>query len=113
MSNTPTENTNPFWAIVELMGHAKTAGRVSIAGNLGGLLRVDVPQGETYRTEFYGIPAIYGIRMVSEEIARACVPENPAILPFIAPVITLAKHNAQIKALRAGEEAEDEFEEEG
>lgn len=66
------------WAIVELFGHQKIAGKVTeqtIAGQ--GFLRVDVPEIPTIHTRpakkgfvrMYGPGAIYSITPVSEEIA--------------------------------------------
>lgn len=60
------------WGIVELMGHQRTAGRLSersIAGS--NLLQVDVPVSETeFRTVFYGGSAIYALHPTNEESAR-------------------------------------------
>lgn len=61
------------WAIVELFGHSKIAGRVTeqqIAGST--FLRVDVPdrEGQPGFTRFYGANAIYALTPVDEEIAR-------------------------------------------
>lgn len=69
-----SENTFDTFAIVELFGHARIAGRVSeqvIAGQ--GFLRVDVPANEQYPgfTRMYGTGAIYSITPVDESIARA------------------------------------------
>ena len=55
------------WAVCELFGHAKIAGRVSehtIAG--GAFLRVDVPavdgaNGQQAFTRFFGVGAVYAI----------------------------------------------------
>jgi hypothetical protein len=66
------------FAIVEIFGHTRIAGRVSeqiIAGN--GFLRVDVPElpaagrypMQPAFTRLYGTAAIYSITPVSEEIA--------------------------------------------
>jgi len=75
MSNTQTPTFETF-AIVELFGHARIAGRVSeqvIAGQ--GFLRVDVPglPADRYHelpfSRMYGPSAIYSITPVSEEIA--------------------------------------------
>jgi hypothetical protein len=61
------------WAIVELMGHRKLAGRVSeriIAGQP--LLQIDVPevsQNGGY-TQFYGASSLYCLTPTTEEIAR-------------------------------------------
>lgn len=68
------ENTFDMFAIVELFGHARIAGRVSeqvIAGQ--GFVRVDVPENEQYPafTRMYGTGAIYSITPVDESIARA------------------------------------------
>jgi len=71
-----TETTDKFdqWAIVELMGHQRIAGRVS-EETIGGtsFLRVDVPKLEDLPafTKFYGSSAIYAMTPVSEEVARA------------------------------------------
>ena len=60
------------WAIVDLFGHTKTAGRIS-EFVLGGetFIRVDIPDGtEKFHTELYGKSAIYKIALVDEPIAR-------------------------------------------
>lgn len=60
------------WGIVELMGHQRTAGRLSersIAGS--NLLQVDVPLNDTeFRTVFYGGSAIYALHPTDEKSAR-------------------------------------------
>lgn len=72
------ENTKPEkfdqWCILDLFGHSRTAGHVTEA-SIGGcaFLRVDVPEGEGFRTEYYGNGAIYSMRPVSEDIAREVV----------------------------------------
>lgn len=82
-----------MWATVELMGHAQTAGRISRPSEWGGLLRVDVPtENGDYRTEFYGIPAIYSIKLVSEEIARAYATPARAIIAYDTPIVTREQH---------------------
>lgn len=60
------------WGIVELMGHQRAAGRMS-EQTVGGanLLRVDIPDGENFRTVFYGSSAIYAVHVTDETIARA------------------------------------------
>lgn len=68
------------WAIVELYGHRKTAGRVSEA-TIGGssFIRIDTPlpdksgsagDGRLYASHFYGQGSIYAFHPVSEEVAR-------------------------------------------
>ena len=57
-----------LWAIVELMGHDRTAGRYSYEN---GLHRIDVPDGDDdYTTEMIGSNAIFRLRFVSEDAAR-------------------------------------------
>ena len=60
------------WGIVELMGHQRAAGRLS-EETIGGanMLRVDVPEGDTFRTAYYGSSAIYAVHITDERIARA------------------------------------------
>lgn len=75
-TQTPTFDT---FAIIELFGHARIAGRVSeqvIAG--AGMLRVDVPElpetkyhpAQPAYTRFFGSGAIYSITPVDEVIAN-------------------------------------------
>lgn len=84
-----------MWAVVELMGHARTAGIIRTS-DLGGLLRVDVPGDEGgFRTEYYGESAIYSIKVVSEEIARA----------YALPVRDISSHDEPIVPRQQYEEA--------
>lgn len=81
------------WAIVELMGHVQTAGRISRPSDWGGLLRVDVPAGEGYRSEFYGMAAIYAVKLVSREIARAYAVREPEAMEYNAPIVTRGQYD--------------------
>lgn len=71
-----TDNKNETfdqWALVEIMGHQRIAGRVTEAIIAGApFLRVDVPaRGEEKEfTRFYGASSIYCISPVTEDIAR-------------------------------------------
>lgn len=61
------------WALVELFGHNKIAGKCSeqnIAG--GSMLRIDVPETSHNPafTRFMGIASIYAINPVTEEVAK-------------------------------------------
>jgi hypothetical protein len=61
------------WAVLELMGHRRLAGRVTeeqIAG--AGVLRLDVPgeDGQPDVTQFYSPAALYCITPTTEAIAR-------------------------------------------
>lgn len=88
---------NEQWATVELMGHGQTAGRIMMEN---GLLRVDVPCGENYRTEFYGMSAVYSIKIVSEEIAHAYVQRRPDIVAYDMPIVTREQHMAVVDQLK-------------
>jgi hypothetical protein len=94
-----TEN-NDSWAIVELMGHVSLAGRVTKPGEYGGLWQIDVPDGETFRTEFFGSQSVYRIRMVSEEIARGYARPSRDIIAYDAPIITREEHEVVVERLR-------------
>jgi hypothetical protein len=92
------ETPKEQWAIVNLMGHVQTAGRIE----LGALLRVDVPDTSNaagYRTSFYGTAAIYSIDIVSEEIARAYADRTPDIVGYDAPVVTRKQYEETSKTL--------------
>jgi hypothetical protein len=91
---------NDSWAIVELMGHVALAGRVTKPGEYGGLWQIDVPDGETFRTEFFGSQSVYRIRMVSEEIARGYARPSRDIIAYDAPIITREEHEATVERLR-------------
>jgi len=86
------------WATVDLRGHAQTAGRIAMEN---GLLRVDVPNGDTYRTEFYGMAAIYSIKIVSEQIARAYGHVSHDIVAYDTPIVTREQHQAVVGRLES------------
>lgn len=92
-----------MWATVELMGHAETAGRISRPADWGGLLRVDVPTGENgdYRTEYFGMSAIYSIKVVSEEIARAYARPSRTVVAYDTPIVTREQHEAAMHRAQA------------
>lgn len=93
------QNKNEMWAIIELMGHAQTAGVVR-ASDLGGLLRVDVPTGDGFRTEYYGAQAIYAIRVVSEEIARAYALPERDICSYDVPIVPRSQYEEALRKAR-------------
>lgn len=67
------KTTLDCWALVELFGHQKIAGKVTeqtIAG--AAMLRVDVPEcgPQAAYTRYFGHGAIYSINPTTEEIAR-------------------------------------------
>ena len=69
------------WAILELMGRRRLAGRLSEA-TIGGakLIRIDIPLPTGEVTQFYGGSAVYCITPTTEEIARRAAArlESPA-----------------------------------
>ncbi len=66
------------WAIVEIMGHQRYAGRVTEQA-VGGanFVRVDVPAGTDREpfTKLFGSAAVYALTIVDEETARAAANE--------------------------------------
>lgn len=105
-----TEKFSEF-AIVEMMGHRKIAGKVT-ESEIGGstLLRVDVLNGEgkTDRTEYIGVGSIYCLTVVSEEVAIA-VAKNYTPKPSFAYNL-----DTSVKALESGDDnyEDGDFEEE-
>lgn len=55
------------WAVVEMMGHRKFAGKLSPVEGFTGLLRLDIPGAES--PVIIGAGAIFQITPVSEEFA--------------------------------------------
>ena len=90
---------NESWAVVDLMGHVTIAGRITKPGEYGGLWQIDIPEDDTFRTEFFGSQSVYRVRMVSEEIARAYARPAFAVLEYDAPIVTREEHvNAMQRA---------------
>jgi hypothetical protein len=93
-------NNNDTWAIAELMGHVALAGRITKPGEYGGLWQIDIPEGESFRTEFFGSQSVYRIRMVSEAIARGYARPGHEIIAYDAPIITREEHEAAMQQAR-------------
>lgn len=86
------------WAIVDLFGHVKLAGKVSEAQQYGTtMLRIDVPSvdGSAAFTKFVGGAAIYSLVPTTQEIAEGVirrqrpVPVNPyemAVAPKLGAI---------------------------
>lgn len=65
---TATEET---WAILELMGHVRLAGKISEVERFGSKMgRIDIPDGEGWITQFFGGGSVYRITFVTEAVAR-------------------------------------------
>lgn len=77
-------NPEPQWAIVELMGHVRMAGRVSEEQRFGVTLgRMDVPDvaagaapDAVARTQLFSGSSIYRVTYCTEDAARAVVAEQ-------------------------------------
>ena len=71
-----TESKFDSWAIVDIFGHQKFAGRVT-EQSIGGasFVRIDIPQVEDHPayTKLFGAAAIYCITPTTEELARKAV----------------------------------------
>jgi hypothetical protein len=93
------KDTLEMWAIVDLMGHARTAGIIRTS-DLGGLLRIDVPVDDGYRTEYYGEAAIYSVKVVSEEIARAYALPEREIVAWNEPIVPRKQYEEALKLAR-------------
>ncbi len=66
------------WAVVELMGHVRVAGRLSEEEKFGGKLgRVDVPTDDGgFVTQYFTASSVYRLTIVSEEAARLVAKNN-------------------------------------
>jgi len=106
----PTAEEKGFegWALLELMGHRKMAGRlteVTIGG--GAFIRIDVFSGKDKKamaTQFYRPDAVYCITPTTEEIARAyaqkCQPEP--VTRYELPEMTPSGRKARIERMEPG-----------
>lgn len=74
MDNTKFEE----WAILELMGHRRLAGKITDAVIGGGaFLRIDIPMDDDkWTTQYYSPQSVYCISPVSEELARMVSKNN-------------------------------------
>jgi len=77
MSGEQEQEQGIGWAIVELLGHVRLAGRVSEEEHFGAKLgRLDIPTGAGFTTQFFGGNSVYRLTPVTEEIARAVAERN-------------------------------------
>lgn len=67
-----SEQSFDSWAIVELMGHVRMAGRVTEEERFGSKVgRIDIPKDDGFTTVYFTAGSIYRLTAVSEEMARA------------------------------------------
>lgn len=88
------------WGILELMGHRRLAGIITEA-QLGGasFLRIDIPDGDKFTTQFYSPQAVYCITPTTERVAR-----EVAKVSASAPV-----SRWDVPQLYKGNKSDDEF----
>ena len=100
------------WGIVELMGHQRVAGRLSEQALGGGnLLRVDIPDGDTFRSTFYGASAIYAVHITDEAAARAAASQcarRPTYAYELAQAVKDSMPSARITSQAQYEDDDDE-----
>ena len=80
------------WAILELMGHRKLAGKVS-ESTIGGapFIRIDIPGSAT---QFYNPSAVYCITPTTEDLATAFAKTNtPKPIEMWELTIPVIKHS--------------------
>lgn len=70
--NESTQEMFEQWAILELMGHVRLAGRVTEEEHFGAKLgRIDIPGPDgRFVTQFFGGGSVYRLTPTTEEIAR-------------------------------------------
>lgn len=65
------------WALVEIMGHQKAAGRVTEAPVAGGvMLRIDIPKdadSQEFITQYVNTTSIFRLTPTTEEVVRAAL----------------------------------------
>ena len=92
--------TEPFegWAIVELMGHRQTAGKVSTVTIAGAeMLRVDTPgpDGVPLATQYYGGAAVYCLTPCDMNTAMRAIEEAYNLPPPIRLALDQARRRRE------------------
>lgn len=82
------------WAILELMGHVRLAGKVTEEEHFGAKLgRIDIPNGDGFTTQWFSGGSIYRLTPTTEEIARGVALRNQPepVHRWELPLATLSK----------------------
>ena len=118
MSN--TKSIKDIWAVIELMGHRVTAGKISASDELGGpMLRVDVPEIDDQEafTQFYGLQTLFSVTPCSKVVACS-VARNSRARPLYTYNPDLITREEYMKMIQSGnfdgvvDEAEDDTDDE-
>ncbi|WP_322768423.1 acetyltransferase [Frankia sp. Cr1] len=93
-----TDQNFDEWAIIELFGHVRRAGRVrewEVAGH--GFLRLDIPDGGQWVTQFVNPKSIYALTPTTEKLARAAATrwQPEPVHPWELPAVTDSDDNEQ------------------
>lgn len=71
------QGTFQSWAVLELLGHVRTAGLVSEQELFGTKMgRIDIPTADGFVTQFFGGSSVYRLTPTTEEIARSVAARN-------------------------------------
>lgn len=90
-----------MWAIVELMGHVRLAGKVTEEERFGAKLgRIDIPKADGTITQYFGGGSVYRLTVVTEDVARQIASTCNA-----APIQPWEFPRGRLPAPTAGEEA--------
>lgn len=103
-TNMQNDKKIDMWCVVELMGHDITAG-IMRPCEIGGLMKIDVPIDDGFRTEFIGPGAVFRIRVVSEEIARVYASPERGIIEYDAPIVPRAEYENALQKARSANNA--------
>lgn len=95
MSDATATGDQPYegWAVIELMGHRKTAGMVSQVSQYGvAMIRIDTPgpDGKVVASQCYGGAAIYCLTPCTEATARRIIEDEYTLPPMVR--IALQEH---------------------
>jgi hypothetical protein len=93
-----SDHLNGFdqWAILELLGHVKLAGRVTEEEHFGaklGRIDIPIPSGDGFTSQYFSGGSIYRMTPTTEEIARSVAARNaptPAF-PWELPALPAAR----------------------
>ncbi len=106
----------PTFAVVELLGHVKLAGKLSQEERFGTVLgRLDIWTEDGFATQYFGGGAVYRITVVTEAVARQVARSaSPApISPWDYPKMLTGPEMANVQerneARDGGEQDDDDF----